>query len=360
MNVKLRERKLAKGVIKFHLDIYTKEKRTFDFLDIKIYPNDTKEIKKEKRKIAELIRSNKEIELLTNSTNYIPKHLKNINFLDFADTYIKNYQKKDGRMLIATLNKFKKFNSNKNLKITEITTQLMYGYKDYLIDKSGLKGESPHNYFTRFKKILKEAKMSGFIKENPADSIKFSKKVSDDVLKKQVLNSDELKKLVDTKCGNIEVKKAFLFACYTGLGLAELKNLKWENIVENRLIAKREKTKQPIDIKLKDNLLQFIGPKGRSNDIVFNLKNKSDRYLSTNAINKSIKKWVEKAGIEKHITFYCARHTFATQLLQFGANLKTVSDALAQTSTRSTIKYLNYIDNLKDDAVDNLPNIKFN
>jgi len=32
---------------------------------------------------------------------------------------------------------------------------------------------------------------------------------------------------------------------------------------------------------------------------------------------------------------------------------------MGHTSTKSTIKYLNYIDNLKDDAIDNLPDIKF-
>ena len=38
---------------------------------------------------------------------------------------------------------------------------------------------------------------------------------------------------------------------------------------------------------------------------------------------------------------------------------KTVADALGHSDTRNTIKYLNYIDSLKDDAVDNLPDIQF-
>ncbi|MCR8667410.1 tyrosine-type recombinase/integrase [Aestuariibaculum sp. M13] len=93
--------------------------------------------------------------------------------------------------------------------------------------------------------------------------------------------------------------------------------------------------------------------------MIFNLVNEKGNSISDNGVNKCLKNWVQRAKIDKHITFYCARHTFATQLLLYGANLKTVADALGHADTRNTIKYLNYIDSLKDDAVDNLPEIVF-
>lgn len=359
MNVKLRERKLSKGVKRYYLDIYIDGTRYYDFLDVKIYPNDTKEVKNEKKTIAELIRSNKEVELLTNQTKYVPKHFKNVNFFDFADDFIERYQKKDVRMLDATLKKFKEYVKNDNLRISDISTSLMTGYKDFLNDRSNLKGETPHNYFTRFKKILKEAELKGILKDNPTANIKFQKRVSNDVLKKQVLITEEIQTLVNTKCGNSEVKKAFLFACYSGLGLAEINQLTWENIVKDKLVTKREKTDQKVELKLKAEILNLLGDKKSKKTPIFNLRNENGEFLSTNAINKCIKNWVSRAKIEKHITFYCARHTFATQLLQYKANLKTVADVMGHSSTRSTIKYLNYIDNLKEEAIDNLPVLKF-
>ncbi|KAB5490839.1 MULTISPECIES: tyrosine-type recombinase/integrase [Flagellimonas] len=48
-----------------------------------------------------------------------------------------------------------------------------------------------------------------------------------------------------------------------------------------------------------------------------------------------------------HIPFYCARHTFAHQLLINGANLKTVADAMGHSSIRSTLKYLNHLHSYK-------------
>ncbi|WP_372745219.1 tyrosine-type recombinase/integrase [Lutibacter sp.] len=359
MTIKLRQKKLAKGAISFYLDIYNNGKRTYEFLEVKIFATDEPNIKKQKKQIAELLRANKEVELLSNRTDYVPEHKINTNFFDFANTFISNYQKKDVRMINAALEKFKEFHKSKNLYVSEITPVLMYGFKDYLNYKSGLTGETPHNYFTRFKKILRDAELKGLLKKNPTSEILFKKNSSDSSLKKQVLTTEELQILAKVKCGNENVKKAFLFACFTGLGEAELKVLKWSNISNNQLTTIREKTNQKVQLKLKETTQKLLGERKEKKETIFNLKNENNNFLSTNAINKCIKNWVERAGIDKHITFYCARHTFATQLLQYGANLKTVADAMGHTSTKSTIKYLNYIENLKDEAIDNLPDIKF-
>lgn len=360
MSVKLRERKLSKGAIKFYLDIYSNGQRVYEFLDVKIEPSDSKSVKDEKKSIANLIRSNRELELLTASTNYIPKHLKSINFFDFAESFVLEYNKKDVRMIEASLKRFKTFVDNPRLKLSDISHLTMVGFMNYLNDKSGLSGETPHNYFTRFKKILKDAELKNLIRDNPTKNIKFQKKTGGgDELKKQILTSDELQILANTQCGNEELRKAFLFACYTGLGYAEIKKLKWKNIKNDRLTTRREKTNQKIEIKLKDALLRLIGDKTTNEDLIFSLIGENGKPISDNGINKCLKNWVKRAKIDKHITFYCGRHTFATQLLKYGANLKTVADALGHTDTKHTIKYLNYIDSLKDDAVDNLPELTF-
>ncbi|GAA4289516.1 site-specific integrase [Aestuariibaculum suncheonense] len=359
MSVKLRERKLAKGAFKYYLDIYQNGDRFYEFLDIKVEAGDTKEQKAEKKKIANLIKAKRELEIITQTTDYLPKHLQNINFFDFANAYIKDYEKKDVRMISSALNKFEDYVNNSKLRLVDISPAIMSGFIDYLNDKSGLTGESPHNYYTRFKKILRDAELKGLIRVSPTRNLKFRRKNSPDELRKQVLTSEELQLLVKTECGNSELKKAFLFACYTGLGYAEIKALKWTNLKNSRLITRRAKTNQKVDVKLKDSLVSMLGKNGKNDDSVFNLLNEDGNPISDNGINKCLKNWVERAEIDKHITFYCARHTFATQLLLHGANLKTVADALGHANTRNTIKYLNYIDGLKDSAVDNLPELNF-
>lgn len=359
MSIKLREKKLVKGAIKFYLDIYEDGERSYEFLDIKIESNDSKSLKQEKKNIANIIRSNRELEFLAQNTNYLPKHLRNLKFNDFSNSFIENYGKKDIRMIIASIKHFKLYANNPNLKISEISPSLMSGFKDYLNDKSGLTGESPHNYFTRFKKLLKDAERRGYIRENPTKDIRFKRNNNPDELRKQVLSTEELQKLANTECGNTELKKAFLFACYTGLGYAELKKLKWSNITNNRLSTRREKNNQKVELILKEALIKNLGEPKKNTESIFNFNNENGKIISTNGINKCLKNWVGRAKIDKHITFYCARHTFATQLLQYGANLKTVADAMGHANTRNTIKYLNYIDNLKDDAINALPDLQF-
>lgn len=359
MSVKLRERKLAKGAVKYYLDIYHNQERSYEFLDIKTYATDSKEVKAEKKKIAQLIRSNKELELITEDTNYIPKHLRNIKYNDFAVSFIKNYKKKDSRMIEATDKKFRAYIKDNKFKLSDFNPSIIKGYIDYLNDEAGLSGDSPHNYFTRFKKMIKGALDQGLMKTDPFKNIRFKKKNNQDELRKQVLTTKELQKLSKTRCGNKELKKAFLFACYTGLGYAEIKDLTWNHIKNSKLNTRRSKTNQKVEIKLKSSLLNLIGPPTKKTDLIFNLTSNTGNLISDNGINKCLGNWIKRAKIDKHITFYCARHTFATQLLTYGANLKTVADALGHTNTRNTIKYLNYIDSLKDEAVDNLPELNF-
>lgn len=359
MSVKLRERKLSKGVIRYYLDIIHEGERSYEFLDVKIFPSDLSGVKKEKRNVANILRSNRELELITNGTSYIPVHRKNVNFEKFVDAFLDSYSKKDDRMINAAYTKFAEFTNNPKLKLTDITPSMMNGFKDYLNDQAGLSGESPHNYFTRFKKILKDAERQGLIKKNPTDGIRFKRSNSSDDLKKQVLTTEELSILAKTECGNKELKKAFLFSCYTGLGYAEIKSLKWSQIKNNRLVTRRAKTNKKTELKLKESIISILGEPKNSNDLIFNFKSKNGKIISDNGVNKCLKNWVKRAKIDKHITYYCSRHTFAVQLLSYGANLKTVADAMGHSDTRNTIKYLNYIDSLKDEAVDNLPDINF-
>ena len=75
--------------------------------------------------------------------------------------------------------------------------------------------------------------------------------------------------------------------------------------------------------------------------------------------SRHLKQWVKEAGINKHITWHCARHSFAVNLLNAGANIKTVSALLGHSSIKMTEKYLHVIDSQKKDAMNSLGRISF-
>lgn len=74
---------------------------------------------------------------------------------------------------------------------------------------------------------------------------------------------------------------------------------------------------------------------------------------------KSVKRWVKRAGIDKHISWHCARHSFAVNILNNGANIKTVASLLGHSGLKHTEKYTRAVDKLKEEAINSLPELKF-
>ncbi|QUT40727.1 Phage integrase family protein [Bacteroides thetaiotaomicron] len=59
------------------------------------------------------------------------------------------------------------------------------------------------------------------------------------------------------------------------------------------------------------------------------------------------------------ITFHCARHSFAVNILNNGANIKTVASLLGHSGLKHTEKYTRAVDKLKEEAINSLPELKF-
>jgi site-specific recombinase XerD len=354
MSVKLRWKTLKSGKKSAYLDIYHNGERKYEFLKIYISKNDTAQDKKERKFLIERIRAKKELELQASDYDYIPSFKKNIDFIEYFQTFVANYKKKDIRKIDAALLKLKSFCKKEKLSIKEITPIFCKNFMEYLTsEESGLSGGTPYDYWKSFKKVIKNAKIEGLISSDPSENTVWKNKVhKSGQLKKNILTKDELQLIAKTHCGNNEIKKAFLFACFTGLGATEIRKLTWSRITNNKLTIYREKTNEQVINELHPVALQLIGKRGKADETVF------EKLPSDNGVNKCLKNWVARAGIEKKITFYCGRHTFATQLLLNGANLKTVADCLGHTTTSHTIKYLNYVDSLKSDAINKLPSIE--
>lgn len=60
-----------------------------------------------------------------------------------------------------------------------------------------------------------------------------------------------------------------------------------------------------------------------------------------------------------YISWHCARHSSAFNLLNSRANIKTVASFLGHTGLKHTEKYTRAVDSLKREAIDSLPDISF-
>ena len=159
---------------------------------------------------------------------------------------------------------------------------------------------------------------------------------------------------------NPAVRRAFLFSCYAGVRWCDVVSLTFGNVdfANGLLTFDQNKTAghssaSGVTIPLSPALLKLIGtPASSAPDIepIFLLP-------SYNAALKALQTWTKKAGITKHISWHCARHSFAVNVLNNGANIKTVSALLGHSSLRCTEVYTHAVDSLKAAAVNSLPDL---
>lgn len=140
-----------------------------------------------------------------------------------------------------------------------------------------------------------------------------------------------------------------------------MKDLTFANVDYSNKLLKFEQNKTKghsassgVVIPLNDGLLKLIGePKdGQTKDsLIFSLP-------TYESCLKSLRRWVKEAGIEKHISWHCARHSFAVNILNNGANIKTVASLLGHSGLKHTEKYTRAVDKLKEDAINSLPELE--
>ena len=69
-------------------------------------------------------------------------------------------------------------------------------------------------------------------------------------------------------------------------------------------------------------------------------------------LNSNLKVIINKASIDKIITFHCSRHTFATRALAKGIALEKVSKLLGHATVMQTLEYAKIVNKQVDNAMD--------
>lgn len=303
---------------------------------------------------AEAIRTLRESQIYKGEIEEIQeaKNIKYTEFVPYFERYVKEYKQKDLRVMKAVLGQFKEY-APSNITAKEITEEFCLKFKEHLNDT--LSGETPQSYFARFKKVLQYATKYGkLFRFNPAYDVKNTS--TKDSIVKDVLTIEEIKTLTETYCGNEAVKRAFLFSCFTGIRWVDVKNLIWSNINTGVLTFSQSKTKEKakdggkVEIPLSNTALNQLPEKGKANELIFVLP-------SHNAALKNLRNWTAKAGIEKHITFHSARHTFGTLLASNANDINIIANLLGHTSLKHTTKYIRIAEDLKRKAVNSIPEI---
>ncbi|MBS3117242.1 tyrosine-type recombinase/integrase [Candidatus Woesearchaeota archaeon] len=154
-----------------------------------------------------------------------------------------------------------------------------------------------------------------------------------------VLNKEEIGKMFEVTL-NLKHRLMLMSLYYTGIRLHELVNLKWEDIdfqrgVIHLKIAKGAKERTTFLHEKLKNFIEYFNVKGKG--LVF-LSNMGRKY-DARTIQLIVRNSAAKAGIAKKVTPHTLRHSFATHLLEAGADIRHIQKLLGHSSLQTTQIY---------------------
>jgi len=347
MAVKLRKRKLANGKVTLYLDIYQSGKREYEFLGL--YLTKDKTTSKETLKLAESIRAKRQLEIQHSEHGFVPHFKRKANFVDYFERLAQG-QPRDEKAWGNTLKHLQAFTGGR-IHFAGVTDDWLETFKTYLVTK--VSPNTAHTYFSKIKAALRQAVKDKIIVSNPGDLVSQIKKQDTE---RTFLELWEIQRLAQTPCQDHEVKRAFLFACFTGLRLSDMRALTWQNVKGDSLEFRQKKTRGFEYLPISEMARQILSDRP---DKILNMQNTSVfRVPSQTQLGKVLRAWCKEAGIDKRVTFHVARHTFATLALTQGADLYTVSKLLGHKTIQATQIYAKVVDEKKKAAVESLPMIE--
>ena len=321
---------------------------------------------KETFELAQKIKKERGQELLENREGYRIRQ-KGVNLFVYFANFIEQSNVADKHVLEGALRNFKDFIKEtypqfaNRIEPKNLSKPMMRGFAHYIEDTHT--GEGIRTYWQRFKRLINYAVSQKVIKESPCLGIKVAN--TSDILGKDILSREELIRLFQTHYNKESdtIRRGFALTCFTGIRHCDLAKLTWGAVdYTNKTLSFRQSkvlhdsSVSGVVTPLNDNLLAIIGEKpegAKDTDLIF------PNFPSIEASNKALRHWTKRAGIDKHITWHCGRHTFATQMLSNGANVKVVSELLGHSRLKFTTQYLRAVDDLKKAAINSLPQIGF-
>lgn len=250
----------------------------------------------------------------------------------------------------------KMFTEGKPMIFSTIDMNLLEDYKNFLINapqggskKGTITRNTASTYFSIFKAGLHQAFIDGYL---TVDIAAKAKNIAYSDKQREYLTIDELNTLAATPCDRPIMKRASLFSALTGMRHSDIQKLKWKEIIKDgehyRILFTQQKTKGVQYMPISDQAYQLCGERGEPDRLVF------EGLQDPSWINKPLERWIKAAGITKHITFHCGRHTYATLQLTNGTDIYTVSKMLGHTKVTTTQIYAKIVDEKKEQAADTI------
>jgi len=276
---------------------------------------------------------------------------------DFILWMKKEIENRGGEIYKTTQRQHRAFASKmeqfkKTAMFSELTPDFINNFQTFLRVKRKNNIVTVANSMKIMKTYINIAIRRELMERNPFDNVKvrkgkptivyLSEKERDDLMKmyKGPYTSEKYKRVLSP----------FLFACFTGLRISDIKRLRWENIINDTIyitpFKTRKTTGETVIIPLGKSALWILSQIERKpRDLyVFDM-------ISEQRTNDYLKEIADLVGIRKSLHFHVARHTFATLFYEKTNDLATLQKLLGHAAITQTMVYAHVSDQLRRDQM---------
>ncbi len=256
---------------------------------------------------------------------------------------------------------FFKFYSDKNLMFHDLNANLLDKFEAHLRSRSNTDGGIAVR-MRHIRAIYNDAisKNVATKSQYPFDTYKISKLKGKGL--KRALNRNEIESIINFDIEYFphfaNAKNYFLFSYFTrGMNYVDMMCLTWENIQGENIVYIRSKTKGRFTIKILppvQDILNYYKLHYNQTNYVFpillregltpmQIENRKSKTLKK--FNKDLKELATTIGIDKKLTSYVARHSFATNLKELGVSTDIISESMGHQNINITNAYLKEFEN---------------
>jgi len=272
--------------------------------------------------------------------------------------YYTNGQCRTGETYASTLNSFKRFRSGKDTSLSEMDCEMLEAYEGYL-RRNGLSPNTMSFYMKHMRAIYNRAVDDGLIIDR-----KPFRRITTSIERtvKRALSLKSLKRLkaldLSTARSKQFARDMFMFSFYTrGMSFVDIAYLRKKDLKGNILFYRRKKTSQLLTVHW-EPCMQEIADRYRadaSSPYMLSIIKEPDgdiRRQYKNAmflINRQLKAIGQEIGMDRSLTMYCARHSWASIARDEGIPVSIISEGMGHDSEKTTQIYLA---SLKADVID--------
>lgn len=368
--VYLRSRPRKDGTLSLFLRATVNGTRKDEYLKLYLVPERTKADREKNREtlaLAESIRAKRVVELQQKKFGMDVTVVKDVLFYDYLQAII---DRKDGTTKVSWQNcraHLLRYEPDLRLRLADITPRWVQGFRDYLDDKAmqwaiddrkrdvepkPIAQGTKALLFQKLCAVFNLAVKEGILSRNPSMNVERFKEPESN---REFLTVEEMRHLATVPAPSEVLGRAFFFSCLTGLRWSDIVKLRWHEVQViggiTRIVFRQKKTGSQEYLDINGQAVALMGERGEDDAKVFpGLGTLQQGRMGVTA-------WVRAAGINKHITFHCARHSFAIMMLDAGVDLYTLSKLMGHQSIESTQIYAKILDKHKQVAITLIPKL---